>query len=65
MSSIKEERDGVTEAIIYIKFSGEYEKFDEWKENTKAIERHKGILKYLTKEWEISTKNMKNAMKIK
>ena len=38
-----------------IKFSGDYDKFDEWKEKTKAISRHKGILKYRTKEWEIPT----------
>ena len=31
--------------IIYIKFSGDYAKFDEWKEKTKAIVRRKGILK--------------------
>ena len=42
--------------IRYIKFSGDYEKFDEWKNNTKAISRHKGILKYLTKQREIPTK---------
>ena len=40
-------------AIRYIKFSGYYDKFGEWKEKTKAITRHNGILKYLTKEWEI------------
>ena len=32
---------------IYIKFSGDYKKFDEWKEKNKAISRHKGIMKYL------------------
>ena len=37
-------------AISYIKFSGDYYKFDEWKENTKSITIHRGILKYLTKE---------------
>ena len=40
-------------SIRYINFSGYYDKFDEWKENTKAVYRHKGILKYLTKEVEI------------
>ena len=42
-------------AIIYIKFSGEYDNFDERKENTKGIDRHKGILTYLTKEVETPT----------
>ena len=32
-------------AIRYIKVSGDYEKFDEWKEKTKENFRHKGILK--------------------
>ena len=41
-------------SIIIIKFSGDYYKFDEWKENTEEMARHKGILKYLTKEVEIS-----------
>ena len=27
MSSTKDEKDNITEAIIYIKFSGEYDKF--------------------------------------
>ena len=40
-------------AIRYIKFRGDYDKCDEWKKKTKAIARHKGILKYLTKECEI------------
>ena len=53
MSSIKEERYEMAGDIRYIKFSGDYENFDEWKENTKAISRHKGILKYLTKKWDI------------
>ena len=44
-------------AIRYIKFSGEYEKFDYWKENTKAISVHKCILKYLTKQVEIPTED--------
>ena len=42
-------------SIRYIKFSGDYDKFDERKENNKAIARNKGILKYLTKEWDITT----------
>ena len=37
--------------------SGEYEKFDEWRENTTAIARYKGILKYLKKEVEIPTED--------
>ena len=40
-------------AIRYIRFSRDYAKFDEWKQNTEAIERHKVILKCLTKEWGI------------
>ena len=52
-SSTKDEIDNMTGSIRYIKFSGDYDKFDEWKENTKAIFRHKGILKYMTKEVEI------------
>ena len=43
--------------IRYIKLSGDYDKFYELKEKTKAIFRHKGILKYLTKEVEISTED--------
>ena len=38
-------------AIRYINFREYYETFYEWKEKTKTIARHKGILKYLTKEW--------------
>ena len=41
--------------IRYIKFSGDYEFFCECKENTKSIARQKGILKYVTKEWDIPT----------
>ena len=52
----------------YIKFSGDYENFDEWKEKSKEISRHKGILKYLTKEVEILTEeeagNDKDKIKI-
>ena len=36
-------------------FSGDYDKFDEWKEKTKEIARHRGILKYLEEEVEIPT----------
>ena len=54
MSIIKEERYYMTDPIKYIKFSGYYDKFDEWKENTKAILGHKGIINYLTKKWGIS-----------
>ena len=53
ISSLKEEREGMSGAIRYIKFSGDYDKFDQCKEKTKAIDRHKGILKYLTKEVDI------------
>ena len=49
MPSIKYERYDMSEAIRDIKFSGDYDKFDEWKEKTKEIARHKGILKYVTK----------------
>ena len=42
-------------AIIYIKFIRDYDKFDNWKEKTKEIARHKGIIKYLTKEVKIPT----------
>ena len=38
-------------AIRYIKFSGDYEKVCEWKEEKKSIAGYKGILKYLIKEW--------------
>ena len=55
ISSPKEEGEDMAGATRYIKFSGDYDKFDEWKENTKAISKHKGILKYLTKEVEIPT----------
>ena len=41
-------------AIRYIKFSGDCDKFDERKDKAKEISIHKGILKYLTKEQEIS-----------
>ena len=51
MTSIpKPEREDMARVVIYIKFSGNYDKFYEWKEKTKAISRHKGILNYLTKE---------------
>ena len=50
MSSTKEEQDEMAEAIRYTNFSGYYDNFDECKDNTKAIERHKEILNYLTKK---------------
>ena len=52
-SSPRERREDKAGAIRYIKFSGKYNKFHEWKEKIKAIARHKGILQYLTKEVEI------------
>ena len=42
-------------SIIYIKFSGDCEKFYDCKNNTKQIARHKGIMKYLTGEGDIPT----------
>ena len=51
MPRIKEERYDMSGSIRYIKFSGDYEKIDDRKKKTKAIAGHKGILKYLTKEW--------------
>ena len=45
-------------AIRYINFSGYYDKFDECKEKTKAIARHRGKLKYLTKEVDIPTEDI-------
>ena len=54
-SNPKEEREEMEGSIRYIKLSVEYDKFYQWKENTKEISRHKGILKYLTKEVEIPT----------
>ena len=47
----------MTGAISYIKFSIDYDRFYEWKENKKAIKIHMGILKYLTKEVEIPTED--------
>ena len=41
-------------AIRYIKFSGDYDKFDEWKDKTKSIASHKGILKYLKNKLDIA-----------
>ena len=55
MSRIKEERDEMAGSIRYIKFSGDDYKFDQWKEKTKAISGHQGILKYLTKYLEINS----------
>ena len=43
--------DGV---IRYIKFSGYYDKFGQWKKITNAISIHNIILNYLTKEREIA-----------
>ena len=64
----KEEREDMAEAIKYIKSSGKYEKFYEWKKKTKSIFKHKGILKYLTKEVETLTEeeaeNYEDKMKI-
>ena len=54
-SSTKDEVEEMAGSIRYIKFSGYYYKFYEWKDNTKEITRHKGILKYLTKEVDIPT----------
>ena len=63
-----EEREDMARFIRYINISGDYEKFDQWKENNKEIARHKGILKYLTKEVEILTEeeaeNGQDRMKI-
>ena len=42
-------------SIGYINFIGDYDNFDQRKEKKKATARHKGILKYLTKELEIPT----------
>ena len=41
-------------AIRYIKFSGDYDKFDWWKEKTKEIARYKGIRKNLTRDWKVT-----------
>ena len=40
--------------IRYIKLSVDYDTFDKRKEETKTVEWHKIILKYLTKEWNIT-----------
>ena len=53
MSSIKEKRDDMADATIYIKFSGDYDNFNEYKEKTKAIVSPKVIFKYSTKKWDI------------
>ena len=50
ISITKDERNEMAGAISYIKFSGDYDKSDERKEKTRVIARHKGILKYATKE---------------
>ena len=55
MSSTKDEEYEMSGSIRYIKISGGYYKFDKWKEKAKEIVSTKGILKYLTKEWDIPT----------
>ena len=55
MSSFKDEKYEMAGSIRYTNFSDDYEKIDGRKEKNRSIERHKGILKYLTKEWEITT----------
>ena len=57
-SSIMEEREKMFGSTMYIKLSGDYNKFDKRKDK-KAITRHRGILKYLTKEVEIRTEDEK------
>ena len=57
MSIINDERDQVAVSISCIKFIGNYDKFYYWKKITKAIARHKGILKYITKEADIPTED--------
>ena len=64
MSSTKKKRYEMNGTIINIKFSGGYDKLYDWKEQTKVIARHKGILKYPTKEWEIPSKEAAEMMKI-
>ena len=64
MSSIKGKIYDMAGAIRYIKFSGDDEKFDERKWKTKAVAIHKGILKYLTKGWEITNEKMQNIIQI-
>ena len=56
-SSTKDEGWDMAGIVRYTHFSGSYDKFGEWKENTKAIARHKGILKYLAKEVYITTED--------
>ena len=41
ISRIKDQRYDMEGTIKYIKFSGDKENFDEWKENTKEISRQK------------------------
>ena len=53
MPRIKEERDDVAGAMRWIKFSGNYDKFDERKEKANEISKHKVILNYITKKWNI------------
>ena len=54
-SSTNDGIEDMSGSIRYIKFSDDYDNFDEWKENTKENSRHEAILKYLTKEVEIPT----------
>ena len=48
------EMDGT---IRYIKLSGDYDKFNWWKEKIEAVDGHKEIQKYLEKEVDIQTKD--------
>ena len=57
-SSTMEEREKMFGSTMYIKLSGDYNKIDKRKDK-KAITRHRGILKYLTKEVEIRTEDEK------
>ena len=45
----KRKIDYMSGPIRYINFSADYNKFDEWKENTNLIAGHKVILGYPTK----------------
>ena len=44
-------------SIRYIRFRGAFGDFYDWRENTKIISRHKGILKHLGEKVEISTED--------
>ena len=54
----------MNEAIKYINFSGDYDKFYEWRLKTKAISIHKSILNYLKKSGRFPVKNMQKTMEI-